>query len=103
MPARSVIDFVLNTTDTALNLVMQSQRLDHGERSPGGMLPTTIPPGGSGHFGSESDGFLTGTQGSVSDSVSNEPDDHPANFYWDNPFMFLRSKLMRCVAHYFHG
>lgn len=102
MPARSVIDFVLNTTDTALNLVMQYQRPEHGEWSPGGMSPTTIPPGGSGHFGSESDGFLTGTQGSVGYSVS-EPDDHPGNFYWDNPFMFLRSKLMLHVAHNFYG
>lgn len=87
MPARSVIIFVLNTTDRALNLVVQSQHLDHGEWSSGGMPPTTIPQGGFGHFGSESDGFLTGTQGSVSYTVSGESDDHQATFYWDNPYI----------------
>ena len=86
MPARSATVFVLNASGKDLNLVVQSQHLDHGEWSGNGMPPNTIPGMGFGRWESESDGFMTGTEGRVSYTMAGMGGNNQVQFHWDNPY-----------------
>jgi Aegerolysin len=57
--------------------------LDHGAWTDGDFPPESIPNRSTATWGSESDGFATGTEGHVmySSSAGN------FRFYWDNPFV----------------
>lgn len=47
--------------------------------------PEVIPPGGTGVFESESDGFATGTEGSVQYSIDRSS--NIVGLSWDNPYV----------------
>ena len=82
MAARSVS--VIFDNRTGRNLLKQNDRLDHGKW-------TTRPPdviGNRGDWESESDGFLTGTEGSTSYHIVDLDDSVLGSFdvHWDDPF-----------------
>ncbi|KAH6949181.1 hypothetical protein DER45DRAFT_580788 [Fusarium avenaceum] len=62
-PARSVYVTIVNQTD--LELMLLSSDLDDGEWSDNLTPPTVIPAGQTVNFQAESDGIMTGVQGSV--------------------------------------
>lgn len=85
--ARSVQAFVTNRTGCMLNLVSDS--LSHGiwTTTP----PFQIPNGTAGTWESESDGFMTGTEGTATYRLTNCADPRQnlkfAAFHWDNPYV----------------
>ena len=95
MSARSTaVTFTNGTRNTSLLLV--DSGLAHGEWS--SEPPNVIGPGQDVNWGSQSDGFLTGTEGYVryfpfpagTDDVgvpSPVPDDATVYLYWDNPYI----------------
>lgn len=95
MAARSTaVTFVNNTQNTLL--IKVSENLAHGEWS--NEPPNDIAPGAQVEWGSESNGFLTGTEGWVryypvsanTDSIgipSPAPDSATIYVYWDNPYV----------------
>lgn len=91
MAARSVEVFFENYLDSNLNLVPDSQILDHGIwiTPPPFKIPKAqsgVP--GKGSWNSESDGFATGTEGYCTyafyDSASEEV--FYIKIHWNNPF-----------------
>lgn len=83
MAARSYWIQVTNYTGDALQLDREKTELVHGTWSDGGTPPSTIANAGSGSFGSESDGFMTGTEGRA--TYSNSTGEYV--IYWDNPYV----------------
>ncbi len=87
MAARSADVTLINETDRSLNKIDES--IDHGEWN--NHPPDTIAPHSTVTWGSESAGFLTGTEGSVRYHIGGESD--PVWLFWDvpwtntNPFM----------------
>ena len=83
MSARSTTVKLQNTTDFTLTLI--NAELDHGIWSQNQYPPRTIGPKSEGSWMSESDGFMTGTEGSVTYQLS----DSKGNVYieWDNPYI----------------
>lgn len=88
MSARSVNATLNNNTSFALQLLTSSISLLHGEWTT--YPPSTIPAGGTGNWQSDSDGFATGTEGSLvyqfiysnNGALSIET----LKVYWDDPF-----------------
>lgn len=87
--ARSVIVHLQNTWYCTLELASKS--LSHGVWIKGGQPPAVIAPGATGTFGSESNGFMTDTEGWAVYNL--EQCDDPAynnawvHVYWDNPYV----------------
>ena len=84
MPHISVDATLLNKTNKTLTLVTQSQHLDHGEWTI--FAPPSIDPHDVGEWSSESDGFVTGTEGHLNYFIEGEPPEKQVFCYWDNPF-----------------
>lgn len=83
MPARSVTIVIVNDSDD--RLVLSDSSLDHGiwTTSP----PNAIETGETSTFESESDGFQTGTEGTVDFTIqTSQGSNGTAHFHWDNPF-----------------
>jgi len=79
--ARSTHVIIKNNTDRTMTFVSGSTKHGIVSKKP----PHTIPAGGVGDLRAESNGFATGTEGSVVyrlDGISGN-----ATFYWDNPFV----------------
>ncbi|WP_036254404.1 hypothetical protein [Methylobacter sp. BBA5.1] len=89
MAARTVRCFLSNQTDTAFTYV--SDEHDHGQFTDPWYPPAVIAPGSIGQWRSESDGFMTGTEGNVrySTSVPDADGGHTEfiEVHWDNPFI----------------
>jgi hypothetical protein len=65
-------------------LVLVEATLDHGVWS-GSQPPSRIAPGGNASFGSESDGFMTGTEGHATYAIGDTG--AKLTLYWNNPFV----------------
>jgi hypothetical protein len=91
--ARSAIIHLTN--NSPCTLIFDDKTLWHGVWIKGGLPPTVIPPGAIGTFGSESSGFMTGTEGDVAYSLEYCPDGRYNNawieVYWDNPYFGANS------------
>ncbi len=79
--ARSVHVIIKNNTEH--NMTFASGKAQHGivTQKP----PHSIPPGGIGELFAESNGFATGTEGSVTYGINGIGG--TATFSWDNPFV----------------
>jgi hypothetical protein len=77
LQGRSIVGSISNNTKDTLQLVTSQH--DHGgfKQTP----PQTIAPNTAAAFSSQQDGFLTGTQGSVTYAGNG----YTATFSWDNP------------------
>jgi len=91
MSARECTVYLINNTVYDLTLDSNNEYVDHGyfTENP----PTTIPAGTTGHWKSNSDGFMTGTEGHVgyfiNDDEWNDANDTPKNWvyvHWDDPY-----------------
>ncbi|MGQ9372122.1 aegerolysin family protein [Azospirillum sp. ST 5-10] len=82
MSARSVTATVRNNTNDTL--VLNSAKLDHGIWSENQYPPSTIAPGATGSWMAESDGFMTGVEGTVTYLVGSAG---VSSFYFDNPYV----------------
>jgi hypothetical protein len=91
--ARSAIIHLQNYKNCTL--VFANKTLWHGQWIKGGLPPATIAPGTIGTFGSESNGFMTGTEGQVMYNLENCADPAYNNawlkIYWDNPYIGANS------------
>lgn len=93
MPHRSFRVMIQNAS-SSLTLNQTFSHLCHGEWTGGWAPPPSIAPGALGGMQSESDGFMTGTEGYVKyDVVGPTGLDSPPTarqgmiyIYWDNPF-----------------
>jgi hypothetical protein len=83
MSARSVEIKFVNDTDYELDLV--NAKLSHGEWVPNRYPPEKIHPMSTVEWGSESKGFMTGTEGLVTYSIS-APAKGNVEAKWDNPY-----------------
>ena len=81
MSARSATIKLQNKTKSKLSLT--GAKLSHGVWSENQYPPESIEAGGSGTWESESDGFMTGTQGSASYHLV---DSGTVTVSWDNPY-----------------
>ncbi|MFC8797841.1 hypothetical protein ACFT2C_08910 [Promicromonospora sp. NPDC057138] len=81
MAARSYLIQLTNLTGLALRLDPEKTELIRGRWTDA--PPDVIGNSSTAHFGSESDGFMTGTEGRVTYTSSS------GDFliYWDNPFV----------------
>ncbi|WP_155420421.1 Crystal protein ET79 [Burkholderia cepacia] len=95
MAARSVIAKFTNNTKFVLTLDKSSVRLEHGKwvTSP----PDQISPGDVGQWGSESDSYNTGTQGTIQYQFF---DQSTLTVYvnWSNPYLTDSDYLIDCDA-----
>jgi len=86
MSARSVRATFSNGLKVTLHLLGTS--LVHGEWTTN--PPSTIAPGGTGEWQSDSNGFMTGTEGTCTYqfvyTAGAEPTIESVKMYWDNPF-----------------
>ncbi|GGR51058.1 hypothetical protein WEB32_34810 [Streptomyces netropsis] len=75
---------------TGCQLIRQSYGLDHGIWSQGQEPPHTVSNTQDVSWKSESNGFMTGTEGSVTYRTSNCEEgwrnDRPVRFHWNNPY-----------------
>jgi hypothetical protein len=83
---------------TSLDLSRKDLGLEHGEWGDGGkdVPPEHIPAGGVVRWGSESDGFMTGTEGFAS---YNSPAGQ-LTFNWDNPYVGSNGFTVQVPAGY---
>lgn len=89
MAARSVQCQLSNQTDAPFHYV--SDHHEHGQFTDPWYPPAVIEPGAIGEWRTESDGFMTGTEGNVRYSTS-VPDANGGHVefiecHWDNPFI----------------
>jgi hypothetical protein len=80
---RSVSSTLKN--DGKHDLVLERVELDHGIWSALGQPPARIPQGAEVRWGSESNGFMTGTEGTALYAVGTTG--AKLKVYWDNPFV----------------
>jgi hypothetical protein len=92
MAARSVHVFFKNLTDETL--VRDSEGLEWGIYTEPWFPPQTIAPGEVGEWQTESDGFMTGTEGHARYSLSNDSFTEFAELTWDNPYIGANSCSM---------
>ena len=85
MAARSVHIAFKNLTDETL--VRVDEGLSHGIYTEPWFPPATIAPDAVGEWQTESDGFLTGTEGSAKYRLSNGNFDEFVTVTWDNPYV----------------
>lgn len=71
--------------NTSYTLTKPNSSLEHGIWNGDGQPPLTIKPNSSGSWGSSADGFMTGTSGSVSYQIDNDPN-KLLSLSWDIPF-----------------
>lgn len=107
MAARSTTVIFANNTNHLIRKV--SEDLSHGEWS--NEPPNDIPPGAQVVWGSESNGFATGTEGWVRYRVTPNntdldlvpdpfPDSETIYVYWDNPFVGSNSYNTSALSPY---
>src|SRR5437762_1591773 len=87
LPAsRSVVSVLVNNTGSAL--IRESASLDHGEWTNGVVPPARIEVGQKVTWESESNGFLTGTEGRATYRLEGTLSATPWTFvlHWDDPF-----------------
>ncbi|WP_165953752.1 aegerolysin family protein [Streptomyces sp. 8K308] len=96
MAARSYDISIVNLTN--MELTREKSHLDHGVWSGEGSEtpPDKIAPGETVHFGSESQGFMTGTEGYV--TYGSPAGDFTV--YWDNPYVGSDSSSATCPSGY---
>jgi len=82
MASRSTNVTLINNTD--LTLILTQATLSHGVWSDGLYPPEKIAPHSKGNWQSESDGFMTGTEGTVTYTVENGTGN--VVIHWDNPY-----------------
>lgn len=82
MAARSTLIRLENKTSLPLNRT--SVKLPHGAWTENSYPPEKIPPGKGGVFQAESDGFMTGDEGTVIYYLVGEG---MVTIGWDNPFV----------------
>jgi hypothetical protein len=86
MPERTFRVGILNAS-SSLNLVQTFNHLCGGEWTGGWAPPASIASGSAGELQSESDGFMTGTEGYVKyDVVGPTGRQGMIYVYWDNPY-----------------
>lgn len=85
MAARTVHCFFKNLTDQTLS--RESEHLEHGIYTEPTFPPQTIAPGAVGEWRSESDGFMTGTEGRARYRIASEGGTEFIDLWWDNPFI----------------
>ncbi|MBA1158264.1 hypothetical protein [Microvirga mediterraneensis] len=85
MAARSVHCFFKNLTDETL--VRESEHLDHGIYTDPWFPPQTVAPKAVGEWRTESDGFMTGTEGRARYRISSGAGTEFIDLWWDNPFI----------------
>lgn len=85
MPARTVYCHFKNLTDETL--VRESEHLDHGIYTGSWFPPQTIAPKAVGLWKTESDGFMTGTEGRVRYRISSGAGTEFIDLWWDNPYI----------------
>ncbi len=100
MAARSVRCFLSNQTDNSLFYV--SDHHDHGQFTDPWYPPAVIKPGEIGQWRTESDGFMTGTEGNArySTAVVDGSGNAHTEFiesHWDNPFVGMNNASMSVV------
>ncbi len=83
MAQRSVTSTLKN--EGKHDLILESTTLDHGIWSAAGQPPARIAQGAEGRWGSESNGFMTGTEGTAIYAVDGTG--AKLTVYWDNPFV----------------
>lgn len=81
MAARSVDVTFNNETDSTMHRTYM--KLDHGAWCENSSPPETIAAHESGQWCSESDGFMTGTEGTVHYHLDGEG---TVKVHWDNPY-----------------
>lgn len=88
--ARSTVINVTNNSKYNLRLITSSQKLPHGEwiTYPPDRITKNSTPNGPGHasWETDSDGFMTGTEGECSYSFTDDDEIYDINIKWDNPF-----------------
>ena len=85
IPARSTKIHLYN--NTPYTLVLQSYPLDHGIWTDGLIPQYLVNPGAYTQWQSESDGFATGTEGSVVYEIYvKDPPPPRLHIHWQNPF-----------------
>ena len=84
--ARSVQINFNNQTSETLSLPTNGASLSGGEWSSGLTPPSSIPPNSQVVWQSESDGFLTGTQGTATYVFQNAATTMSVIVSWDNPY-----------------
>ena len=96
MSARSFYITLRNLTSLDLN--RKDLGLEHGEWGDGGkdVPPEYIPAGGVSRWGSESDGFMTGTEGFVAYNSSAGQ----VVFNWDDPYVGSNGFTVQVPAGY---
>lgn len=85
MAARTVHCFLNNLTDETLTL--DNENLEWGEYTEPWFVPGTIAPKSVGQWRTESDGFMTGTEGRARFSISSGEGTEFIDVWWDNPFI----------------
>lgn len=96
MASRSVQVHFKNTTDSVMTL--KKSALDHGIWSQDNHPPETIEGGDQNvQWGSESDGFMTGTEGYVTYILGSGGE---VTLKWDNPYLGANSYSSSTPAGY---
>ncbi len=89
MSDRSVNASMLNDTNVTLRLLTSSISLPHGEWVT--YPPANLAPGDTARWQTDSDGFMTGTEGSFTYQFiyigESEPSIETVKLYWDNPYV----------------
>jgi hypothetical protein len=85
MASRTVRCIFKNLTGSTLSLV--SENLEHGIYTDPWTPPASIGPKGVGEWRTESDGFMTGTEGRCRYSISVGMGTEFVDLWWDNPFI----------------
>ena len=81
MASRSTTVKFQNNTDLPMTLI--NAKLSHGAWSQNLYPPENIAPNGTGTWESQSDGFMTGTEGTATYMLGNVGD---VTVDWENPF-----------------
>lgn len=97
MAARTVRCFFKNMTDLPLvRLSDEKEKLPHGIYTDPWYPPQTIAAGAVGEWRTESNGFMTGTEGRARYRIGS---DHVA-LWWDNPFIGRNDSSIRIVQEF---
>jgi aegerolysin len=101
MAVRSVVVTFVNLTSHALSRQDFGLSIGIWSTGPNGQMvpPEQVPPNGNAIFGSESDGFATGTQGFANYEIGGDSS-QIVSLQWDNPFIGDNSYPSTCPSNY---
>lgn len=85
MSARSTVAKLQNNSGRTLYLDSTSIQLAHGEWVT--YPPEKIPNGQTGQWQTDSDGFMTGTEGRLQYQFADDDGIENVRVYWDNPYI----------------